>query len=462
MRWHVGAVIVAIALVSPTALAESGVEGSSISDEGISTPSKRFRLKFEVKAHARHSDLIQFQPKFPFPPEFVPVGEEAVFMRTVDEGTSLEISNLSIQGEGELTPSIFARVNVHVIDLHNRNPTSTDDEIFVREAWTRFGRKFDQLDRIPATSFYAQLGKAPRFTKQTDRHLESYGLWGTSVGRFEEIGLELGGSFGRFVYWRAALANGNPLFFRDPNALAGDNGTAPPPDPDPSLQSGFPILYDAKAQDLGIDGEFQVGAGLGFRFRSDVEESRDVAFDAMGWYFKRDLEEKARIDGTFYQGDLELLRGAGIPLPFQGNEKVEWGVNFRFQLAPGKMEDEGGTLHVYGQYVAQEIAELERSGFELELAYRFPLYGVFVSGDQPVLNWIEPVVRYSTIDNDFSMPAQFVAPSMGWDWDKIDVGVRLGIIRGVDLTLEYARNDMITAKETLHPDEALLTLRTAF
>ena len=87
---------------------------------------------------------------------------------------------------------------------------------------------------------------------------------------------------------------------------------------------------------------------------------------------------------------------------------------------------------------------------------------MFVSGDEPVLNWIEPVLRYSRIDNGFTMPADFVAPSVGLDRRKLDVGLRLGILRGVDLTVEWALHEMVTDQKTLRPHEGLLTLRVSY
>lgn len=413
---------------------------------------EKFRLRFVVKAGARGSKRAELPTRFPFPPEMVPRGETAVFLRTVDEGTSLEVSSVSLRADGQLTPQVSARVDAHLIDLYDRNPTSSDELVALREAWVRFGIKQEALAGIPGTTLYGQLGKFPRFTRRANRRLESYGLWGTAVGRFEEIGVELGVSFGEHVYWRGSLTGGNAVFLRDPNALAGDNGAPERLNipPNPVFQSGFPILYDAKAQDVTLDGRFMVGGGLGLRWLAQNEQS---GVDLLAWYFAREMEDRARIRGTFYEGDLEILRGAGIPLPFRGRDKSEWGVN---------LEGRWRRLQASGQYVAQEIAELKRDGFELELACRIQLGGVFVSGDEPVLNWIEPVVRYSRIDHQFALPAEFVAPSLGLDRRKLDVGVRLGIVRGLDLTLEYAFHELITGEEAVRPNEALVTLRVAY
>jgi len=412
----------------------------------------RFELRFEVKSNIRHSKDVRLATGFPFPPEMVPAGQTAVFLRTVEPGTSAEISSVAVQASGQITPVVSAHVDVHLVDLYNRNPTSSDDPVALREAWVRFGAKPGSLRDSAGTAFYAQAGKFPRFSRRTARPLESYGLWGTAVGRLEEVGLELGGRIGSHLYWRGSITGGNPLFFRDANALAGDNGAPERLEPRPSqvYESGFPLLYDAKAQEVDFEGRPMLGAGLGARWLS---EDTERGLDLLGWYFSRELEDAARIKGSFYEGDLDLLAGAGIPLPVRGRDKWEFGLS-----AEGRFD----RLRAFVQYVRQEIAELARDGFEAELAWRVPLNGVFVSGDEPVLNWLDLVARYSRIDNDFAMPADFVAPSVSLDRRKLDIGLRLGILSGVDLTAEYAFNELVTDGGELRPDEGLLTLRFAF
>jgi hypothetical protein len=418
--------------------------------------SRPFRLGGEAKLHFRDSEAVQVRDPFPFPPSFIPPGQTAVFLKTPQAGQSLEISNLALIGEGDLTPGVSAKVEVHFLDLYNRNPTSSDDRVFVREAWVRLGRKYEALEGDPHTSFYVLAGMAPRFSKQILRRMESYGLWGTAVGRFEEPQVQLGGVFGKNVYWRASVASGNPLFFRDTNALAGDNGT---PERQPGAikpfvyESGFPILYDAKAVATNFNGTFQWGAGLGLRVGTR-EGEHPRGLDVMGWYFKREMADRVSLRGTSYSGDLQLLRGPGLPLPFSGRDKLDRGVNAEARLGP---------LSFFGQYVDQDIAQLRRRGFETELAFRIPLNGLFLVGESPVGTWIVPVVRISRIDNLFEAPRQYPAPSVDWDWNKYDFGFRFGIVRDVDLTVEYSRHDMIVFEGlTLHPDETLITLRFAF
>lgn len=415
---------------------------------GLSTSDGRFRLKGEVKVHFRDSEDVAVLLGMA---DGVRVEE-----RTPDPGASFEVSTVNLIGEGELTKDLSAKVEIHFIDLHNRNPTSTADEVRVREAWLRFGRKYEALRAPDGTTFYLQAGKAPRFARQLTRRLESYGLWGTAVNRFEEIGVEAGGSLGKYVYWRAAGANANPLFMRDPNALAGDNGTPDRLDfsrlDESPYNSGFPILYDAQANDARLSGEGQLGGGLGFRVVSD-DGRRGI--DVLGWVHRRDLADRVSIRGTMYGGDLDLLDDVppGTVGWLDGREKTDAGVNLEARL---------GDFSLFGQYVRQEIAGLVRKGYEVEASYRFRTNGLFALGDQPWVNWVQPAVRVSRIDNEFSTPAGFLAPSFGWDWSKFDFGLRVGIVRNVDLTVEYARHDMRTRAAVLHPDELLVTLRAGF
>jgi hypothetical protein len=444
--------LLAFALLAPRAPAQEVVAGEEPAPAAEPEPSsRRFRIGGEVKAHFRDSQPEELRLNFPFPPSFIPPGQTAVFARTVAAGSSFEISTATLIAEGELGGGTAAKVEVHFSDLYNRNPTSSDDRVFVRQAWVRLGDKYESLQAQPGTSFYVLLGQAPRFSRQPVRRLESYGLWGTAVGRFEQPQLEAGGSFGRHVYWRGMIGNGNPVFFRDVNALAGDNGTPErvPGNVNPIHESGFPMLYDAKAADLNFQDRFELGGGVGVRFGGGEGRGLDV----LGWYFQREMEDAARIRGTYYEGDLELLRGVAIPLPFSGNDKHEAGANLEARIA---------GLRLFAQYVDQEIANLPRSGFEIEAAYVISLNGLFAYKDASVGNWIQPVVRYSEIENDFVSPPQFPGQSVGWDWQKWDFGLRLGIVTGVDLTAEYALVKGIGRARTFRPDEFLLTLRAAF
>jgi hypothetical protein len=412
-----------------------------------------FHLGGEVKTHFRDSKAVTVLDEFPFPDSFHPNNDPTIqiFLRTVSPHPSFELSSATLRGEGEIASGVTAKVEVHFFDLYNRNPTSSDDRVFVHEAWLRVGPRPDTLQEAHGSSFYVLAGIAPRFSKQTTRRLESYGLWGTAVGRFEQPQLQVGGVFGGHVYWRGMVGNGNPLFFRDPNALAGDNGTPErqPGTVNPIYESGFPIFYDAKYQDLNPSGKFEWGGGLGLRAGGD-----HAAIDLLGWYFKRDLQDVVRLRGTFYSGDIKLLKGVFVPLPFSGNEKHEAGHTVEARLGGGRL---------FAQYVDQTIASLPRRGVEAELAWRLPLNGLFLVGESPVGNWLQPVVRFSHIDNRFVTPRQYPGPSVGWDWTKVDLGLRIGLVREVDVTAEYTLNSMtLFDGSKAHPDELLITLRAGF
>jgi hypothetical protein len=408
-----------------------------------------FRIGGEAKIGIRHSDDEAWLVPGNFPPSFILPGEDGVYERTPSPGASFEIQNVALIGEGALTDGVDAMIRVHFYDLYNRNPTSSDDRVFIREAWVRIGHAFDKLEEISGTSGYLLVGQAPRFSKPLSRRLESYGLWTNAVARFENPQIQAGGTIGKHVYWRASVGNGNPLFMRDVNALAGDNGT-----PErvansrvPSVYgSGIVMLYDAKAQDLNPNGKFEWGFGGGYAVSKDA-----WALDVLGWAFGRELAEDADLRGTYYGGDMEIF--AGRPFAFDGNDKIERGVNVDL-LA--------GRLRMFGQYVDQEIAGLPRRGYEVEAAYRIPLNGLFLIGETPVLNWLQPVVRVSHVDNGFTAPPGFPAPSFDWDWTKIDAGFRLGVSEHTDFTLEYAFNRAKAPNRTVKPNELLATFRVGF
>jgi hypothetical protein len=299
---------------------------------------------------------------------------------------------------------------------------------------------------------FVLFGKAPKFERQPDRNLESYGLVSTAFNRFEDMQLQLGGNLGSNLYWRAQVSNGNPVFFRDPNALAGDNGNDDLhniPNPELHLNSGFPILYDAEAEEVSFD-KTEVGGGVGFRHQS---ESLEKGIDVLAFYYQRELADHVDLRGTFYGGDLDLLDGtAGISLPIHGNDKKEYGLNVDARVK---------GLHLFFQGVHQELAGLKRDGFEVEALYKAALPLKYSTGGKQLFTFIQPVLRISLLDNHFKGTPQFVAPSTFWDWKKYDVGVRLGIIQGFDITAEYSFHD-ITASREVNEDEFLTTLRARF
>ena len=399
--------------------------------------------RFEVRANYRWSEKESHPVGFPFPPSFIPAGQTRVLLETPEPGSHFELNVADVTldlGYGEW---FLARAKVHAQARHRMNPTSNDRQFDADELFVRIGPKPEMLNRPAGTTVFVQAGKAPKMERQPTRLLESYGLAATAFNRFEDTQLLVGGTIGRNFYWRAQASNGNPVFFRDSNALAGDNGTPDrqPPNPSVDIKSGFPIIYDAETESLFFETDnMETGAALGYRWQS---EDQRTGFDLIVFHYRRELAEAADLYGTFYNGDIDLLDGAfGVGgFPLTDDEKSDFGARLY-----GEWGGLAGTL----QYTTQEIGGLQRYGWEAEVGYHIPLQ----------LGWIEsiqPAARFSRLENHFANP-QSPAPSMFWDWDKIDGGVRIGLRHGLDVTAEYTVHK-IESRFPLGTRETLVTVR---
>ena len=401
--------------------------------------------RLEIRADYRWSDDEQHRVGFLFPPGFLPPGQTVGFLKTVDPGSHFEFNTTELRldlGYGEL---FAARAQVHFGGLHRRNPTSTDRKIDADELYVRFGPKPDFLERPAGTSFFVQAGKAPRMERQPIRLMESYGLASTSFNRFEDVQAIVGGSVGRNLYWRLSAANGNPLFFRDPNALAGDNGT-PGLNNRPGeteLASGFPILYNAETEDLFFKTDHvQFGQALGYRWQRADET---LGFDLIAFHYRRTMADTENLTGTFYGGDIDILDGPfnGGGLPLTTRKKEEYGA---------RLYGEWHNLTFIAQFTKQHLAGLQREGWEGEAGYSIPLNLGFVQS-------IQPAFRASGITNRFTGVGTIQPdPAMWWQWTKFDAGVRIGFKRGVDVTLEATRHN-VGSRFKLHLREYLATVR---
>ncbi len=397
-----------------------------------------FRHRLELRGNLRDSHEQRFALKFPFPSDFLPIGQTTGFEETVNSGRHLELSVAQIRLDATYKNLFAAHMQFHVQDKYRRNPTSEDRKTDADEVWVRLGPRPEFLERPPSTSVFLQMGKFPHMERQPIRLLESYGLAATAFNRFEDVGFMAGGSVGRNLYWRLTATSGNPLFFRDTNALAGDNGVREllHKNPDPKLKSGFPILYNTETEGYFLKTKnVQFGQGLGYRWQN---EAQTAGFDAIIFHYRRKMPFEEKLTGTFYGADLDLLDGPdgfGISLPIRGNRKEETGA---------RVYSEWQHLTAIAQFTKQQVAGLHRQGEELEVGYQFPR--------------VQPVVRWSGLQNFFKGPKTFLSPSVWWNWVKIDYGVRITLTKQVDLTVERARHNIVAPRK-LNLGETLATLR---
>jgi hypothetical protein len=423
--------------------AESGVSSGIL---------PKIRFGFEGRLNFRSSDEYRFPVKFGFDPTAFPPGQNQIFEETVNSGSHFEVSKLILFVDADWSENLTAHGRLDFIDLYDRNPTSSGKKTDVKELYVRFGRE-DEPGVLPKGSgAYFKVGKFSHFERQNDRHLESYGLVSTTFNRFNDMGAELGVDAGRHLYFKVSATAGNPVFLRDPNALAGDNGQPEllQKNPNPELKSGVVILYDTEVEDYNPKRNPQLSGAIGLRFG---DEGGRNALDVLLFGHRRTLSDQVSKEGTFYKGDLQILRGPFnlASLPIHGNVKQEVGGNVWLYL---------GNFSLFTQYVNQKLAGLPREGYEAEAAWTFDLPLVWAVDGRQLFPTIAPSVRWSKLDNHFKNPPKTPAPSFGWDWTKIDAGVRLGIVPGIDLTFEYAFNNFVLGSGAIqHENEFLSTLR---
>ncbi len=417
----------------------------------IAAESSNLQLELQSTFNYRDSESYAFPVSFPFPPEALPVGQESAFLETVDAGKHLEVSNISLKGAWKITPNWRLLFKIDAIDLYDRNPTSQDQKVDADTFLLRYGKKSSAKRPAKTFNYYLQLGKFGKMERQNDRHLQSYGLVSSAFNRFEDAGVELGIDLTPQLYLKTSYTTGNPVFIRDPNALAGDNGTRdrqlPPNNPDPELKSGIVILYDAEIEHFNLNKNPEIGFGIGFRPQTQDKRWQS---DIFAWFYQRELAEERELNGTFYGADLDLLDGAvGFGLPTSGDKKKEFGLNYWLYR---------DSFTLFAQYVDQTLAGLKRTGKELELAYKISLPFNWTFNGKPVIKSITPALRYSDLNTDFSGGGGFPAPSASWDWRKIDAGFNIEFQHRTTLTIEYNKNDFETILGTGHSDEFLTSL----
>lgn len=400
-------------------------------------------FKLEAKVNYRDSEANQWPINFDFDDGALPIGPNLAFLETVDEDAHVEISNIAFIWNWAWTEKLKLFAKIDAVDLYERNPTSSDFDVSIDRLILRYGNKYTQGKLPENTDFYIQFGKFGKFERQEDRHTESYGMVSTAFNRVEDSGFELGIDGISGWYAKLSYTSGNPVFIRDPNALAGDHGVV-----QPEFNVGVPILYDAEVEGLDLSETPETGVALGYRW---VSASGDKRINLMAFQYQREMADSIELHGTFYGADLDILDVTevvpGLGLATSHQDKDESGFNIWWY---------GENSSLFAQYVNQDIAGLERDGWEVELAYAFTIDGEF--GEALKLRRIVPVVRYSELTTDFGGPAFYPSPSLWWDWTKTDIGFTLDFKNNLSLTSEYAITEFVRAGKKENNNELLLTL----
>lgn len=428
----------AAAATTPTPAAGAGPEETA---RALPPAPRRFKLGIELDANLRHSVDTNEASRYPYlqPQE------------TVDPGSHAEISNVALLADYNPSPLWRAHLRFNGVNLYYRNPTSTDHPYDLAELWVRFGRETGPAIVPERPGMYVKLGKFARPEREQDRHLQSYGLVGTAFDLFEDAGLEVGADLGRHFFVKAALTQGNPLFIRDTNALAGDTPDLLALDPEyrARLNGGLTILYDTHVERLDFAHPEAAGY-LGWRLG---EPGGAGGLELMAWGRRRRLAASFDLPGSPLDGDLATFTPRGTPiLPFHGNGKQEVGADLRIFHASG--------LSLFAEIVDQLVAGLGRTGIEAEAAWKIDLPLAWAAGGRQLFSFIAPAVRYSKLHNRFPNVARTPEPSLAWDWEKLDGGIRIGLWGGIDLTAEYSYNrTYLNPHLTESENELLGTLR---
>ena len=166
--------------------------------------------------------------------------------------------------------------------------------------------------------------------------------------------------------------------------------------------------------DLDTHGQLEWGAGLGLRRVRPEPARRTARLDALGWYFHRQLADSVVLRGTSDRGDLELLRGAGYPLPFEGRDKSEAGLNLAARYGEWRLD---APVRAAGHRDAGAHGLRRRSRVAHPPAR--PLPRRRDPGRQ-----LDPPVSCASRSSTTSStrPSTYPALSVDWDWRKYDVG----------------------------------------
>src|SRR5436190_10435916 len=143
------------ALITPLRADEPPpADTSEAAAEATAEPGLQWKLGVEAKLHYRHSDDNSVViPNFP-----INVGHP-VTLSTVDPGSHIELSTVTLVGDASWGENLAGNVRIDVGNLYDRNPTSTGKKIIVHDAWLRLGRESRPAMAPESSGGYFKLGK---------------------------------------------------------------------------------------------------------------------------------------------------------------------------------------------------------------------------------------------------------------------------------------------------------------
>ena len=394
------------------------------------TPAVELTWGIEVKAHFRDSEPSRFASPFPFTLDQLPRGQSRAFLETVDPGEPLRVlGRHSVRrGRAGKHPRGARQAGRH-------RPLRPQPHLDRSQGRPRRGlgavRPRERARPSPEPrGVFARIGKFGKFERQDDRHLESYGLVATAFNRFEDLGVEARPGPRPPRLPQGSVTQGNPVFLRDPNALAGDNGT-----PERRLAaarrararlSGVPILYDAEVEDLDFGEVRGAGAGLGLRFAND-DGSRRPRRARLGLPARAGGDaSSSRARSTAATSTCSTGRSAAAlsrgSLPIRAPTSRSSAPMSGCTAAASRSSASTSTRRS-PVWTAAASRPRRRGASSCRSSGRVAGRQLFPS--------VAPAARYSKLEPEFRRAAAHSRrPAVRWEWEKCDLGVRLAIVAG--------------------------------
>ncbi len=304
--------------------------------------------------------------------------------------------------------------------------------------------------RMPTLLF----GMAPRFSKQTTRRLETYGLVGH---RGREIRAAAARDRGFVRRSRLRAGHGRVREPSVPPRHECARGRQPlrwtSAEPDATYESDFPILYDAKVSEVNVTGHLEKGFGLGARLGRRREGGRRRPRLVL-----RASPGRDRATQGARTGRESCVCSATRTSPFKasGDQRHEWGVNLQAQGERAQRSSDSGWTRIWPEPAATVWRPKSPGSFPS------PASSWWASRRSETGFNPRSVIHGSTTGS----PPRINYPrlSVAWPWKKYDFGLRFGLVRNVDLTAEYTFHQIFRTASlpNLPMKEFVLTLRTGF